>query len=243
MTKLLINEPRRKRGEIITILKRIGATLSILFIATAGSVTYGIEEDGFTTAYLVARTTGNPYQCTFKIPSFMGEYSHYEAEIIGDDFLVVDVTPSEVFPANKETSSHYVRKGNMGYYWLFSYMGESKPLSLDNAKIFDYSKIQKAFKSLIEEAQQIYPEEDMDTIPEFQILLFYVPPPLDAVCKRVEKVVISVPEILFFDATQDMLSVFNNPKVKIENKFNYLGWILSPDWEDRLKEEYKELTK
>jgi hypothetical protein len=175
----------------------IGASLSLFLFASGCASSSDApsnnkqSEAPQSTTYAVAKSTGSPYHCIFKIDSFFGERNDAVADVLGDDYILTET--SELAPAmgNGEGAlsalsfnTISVRKGEWAYSWLLAEeAGKKMDITRYEKEVSELTKKQIAFEG---------------------VGLFFNAPPADASCELITSVEIEVPSYEFKDIT-DMI--------------------------------------
>jgi hypothetical protein len=142
--------------------------------------------------YSKARTLNSPFECAFS-SGFAGSDIHFEAKILGEDFLAIQ--------KSEYNDMHFARRGGIGYAWM--------PGMAETPENFDVSPM----KFNLSEIEQVMTSEmpALDRSKMFQNVLAFVEPSPDTLCFPSAVVPdIIIPDLQFVDKTADWLSSFRH---------------------------------
>lgn len=145
------------------------------------------------TTYQVARTLNIPYKCTYTAPSFFGEDSAFEAEVIGDDFFAIEV-PSyhgkyreETYGTPPLTIQRFAKKDGWAYLWIDR--GDGPELAEVGGR-FNYKKVRDSITTPFTHFENIF--------------IFAEPAPYSE-CVKIDSVNIAIPNLPFKDVTNSLI--------------------------------------
>ena len=140
------------------------------------------------TTYQIAKTLGAPYKCSYAAPSFFGEKSAFEAEVLRDDFLSIEVPSSwdvyreESYGMPPLNFLRFAKKDGWAYMWLDN--GNGPELADGGGGKFNYKKVRDALPS---------------TSTHFENILVFAEPDPDSECIKISSANIIVPNLSFKD--------------------------------------------